>query len=584
LRSLDQLRLLASALAGRTLEVAAAEPGELPWTDGSTVFIDAETVGAHTVEALAVQASLLAAGSLDPRIVRRLVRHPALARRYLAVEAHRALVANEDVLPARLRRLVDHEVAAGLAAPDASLARARSRQPIVDAPPTFGTIRARRLLAAWERAEHAHRDSGADPATPAARAGDRGTLTDLAVDDDFDDLGHLLTSPVGGGGAIGRLLRRLLAPARSRGGGPAGADAPTHVATDRPGTGRRAASSTPPSRLADMLDPRRVGATYPEWDAYRRRYRPDWCTVTETDPPPGGEAAVGLADGLAFRRPLARLGVGLARCRRQPQGEDIDIDAAVEARVDALAGSPRDDDFYVATLRRRRDLAVLVLLDVSGSAGEPGVAGKIVHEHQRAAAVALTAALHELGDRVALYGFNSRGRKSVHLLRVKAFDDHLDGDMARRLSGLTPGAFTRVGAAIRHGTTILEDRAGTARRLLVVLSDGFAYDHGYAGRYGEADAQRALAEARHRGIGCLCLSVGADTTPAALQRVFGAAAHANVPGTDSLAGIIGPLFRAALRSADSQRRTFRRKERTKERLELEGRGDVDRATVLSAHR
>ena len=50
-----------------------------------------------------------------------------------------------------------------------------------------------------------------------------------------------------------------------------------------------------------------------------------------------------MPDGLALRRPLARLGMGLARCRRQRQGDDIDIDAAVEARVDALAGcSPSD--------------------------------------------------------------------------------------------------------------------------------------------------------------------------------------------------------------------------------------------------
>ena len=38
-------------------------------------------------------------------------------------------------------------------------------------------------------------------------------------------------------------------------------------------------------------------------------------------------------------------------------------------------------------------------------------------------------------------------------------------------------------------TTVLEQRSGTPRRLLVVLSDGFAYDHGYEGRYGEADAR-----------------------------------------------------------------------------------------------
>jgi nitric oxide reductase activation protein len=334
-----------------------------------------------------------------------------------------------------------------------------------------------------------------------------------------------------------------------------------------------------------MPDLVRAGTAYPEWDVHRRGYRPEWCTVVEVNPPLGAEADATVPDGVALRRSVARLGISLTQCRRQKQGDDIDIDAAVEARVDTLAGSPHDDDFYIESLRRRRDLAVLVLLDVSGSSGEPGTAGKPVHEHQRAAAAALTAALHELGDRVALYGFNSRGRRAVQLLRIKAFDDHLDDGVARRLASLRPGAFTRLGAAIRHGTSILEERGGTPRRLLVVLSDGFAYDHGYEGLYGEADARRALVEARRRGVGCICLSVGSEAEPAALRRVFGVAAYATVPRGDQLRGVIGPLFRAALRSADAQRRAFQRKERTRERLEVERRIDDSSGTaVLRARR
>jgi hypothetical protein len=449
----------------------------------------------------------------------------------------------------------------------------------------FGSIQARRFLAALDQLEPAPVAADVRPAPPGSSAfSELSALADAAEDD--DDLGNFLSSPVGGGGAVGRLFRRLLSPARARSGaGPPGADAPTHVTSD-PGSGRGAVvSSTAPGALEEIHDIVRDGITYPEWDVHRRRYRADWCTVLEADPPAGQGAVPMLPDGHALRRPLARLGIGLARCRRQRQGDDIDIDAAVEACVDTLAGSPHDDDFYVDTLRRRRDLAVMVLLDVSGSASEPGAAGRSVHEHQRAAAAELTAALHALGDWVALYAFNSRGRQAVQLLRVKSFDDHLDGSVARRLFSLTPGAYTRLGAAIRHGTSILEVRAGTPRRLLVVLSDGFAYDHGYEGRYGEADARRALVEARRRGVGCVCLSVGSNVDLGALRRVFGAAAHATVPRSEQLPALIGPLFRAALGSAEAQRRTFQRKERTRERLEVERRSDVSSgAPVLRARR
>jgi nitric oxide reductase activation protein len=211
------------------------------------------------------------------------------------------------------------------------------------------------------------------------------------------------------------------------------------------------------------------------------------------------------------------------------------------------------------------------LLDISGSAGEPGTSGGTVHEHQRAAALALLVALHDLGDRVALFGFRSQGRSAVEVLPVKQFDDKLDATVLRRLGSLVPAAYTRLGAAIRHAAEVLETRGGTSRRLLVVLSDGFAYDHGYEGAYGEADARRALAEARRRGTACLCLSIAAGTDARALGRVFGSAAHARIPREEQLAGVVGPLFREALRSAELQRRAWQRRERTRELLQIESR-------------
>ena len=189
---------------------------------------------------------------------------------------------------------------------------------------------------------------------------------------------------------------------------------------------------------------------------------------------------------------------------------------------------------------------MLLLLDISGSVSERSANGGTVHEQQRAVVGALAESLHDLGDRVAVFAFRSHGRSAVHVVPVKRFDDQLDTASLRRLSGLEPGGYTRLGAAIRHGAATLEHSGGTARRLLVVVSDGFAYDHGYQGAYGEADARRALGEARRRGVGCLCLSIGADIDAAALRRVFGTAAHASIPRAEMLAGVVGPLFRTAL--------------------------------------
>jgi nitric oxide reductase NorD protein len=177
-----------------------------------------------------------------------------------------------------------------------------------------------------------------------------------------------------------------------------------------------------------------------------------------------------------------------------------------------------------------------------------------VHQQQRTVVANLTVALHDLGDRVALYAYYSQGRSAVSMVPVKRFDDHLDSQVIRRLNSLEPGAYSRLGAAIRHGSAVLEARGGTSRRLLVVLSDGLAYDHGYERAYGAADARRALTEARRRGTGCVCLTVGAGTDVVSLRRVFGSTAHASISRPDELTSVVGPLFRSAIRSAEVKRR------------------------------
>ena len=534
---LTHLGLLASALSGRELQVAPGAPGEPAWTDGTTVFVDADTGKRAQLEALAVQASLLAAGSLDLDMVRPLARRPALARRYLAVEGHRALAANAHVLPPPARALIDAKLAARGDSPAASLAVARSRDAIAEPPNAFGTIRARPLLASRERAAESARAE---------------IEVEIEIEDESAvDATNLLAS--GRGGVIGRWLERMLAPVRLEGGRPPGGDTPTHRgrAPIRSGAAATLATAIAGSLKEAAAESR--GTKYPEWDLQLRRYRPDWCTVQEVEPPSSRAGApLAISDGHGLRRALARLGTGLDSCHRQAQGSDVDIDAAIEAQVAVRAGSPPDEAIYIDSLRRRRDLSVLLLLDVSGSVAEPGASGETVHAHQRAAAAALVAALHDLGDRVALYAFHSRGRAAVHVVPVKRFDDGLES--MQRLRGLVPAAYSRLGAAIRHGAAVIERHGATSRRLLVVLSDGLAYDHGYERAYGAADARRALAEARRRGTACLCLSVGAATDADALRRVFGSAAHAAIPRPDQLRRVIGPLFRSALRSAEVRRR------------------------------
>src|SRR5690606_41977087 len=79
-----------------------------------------------------------------------------------------------------------------------------------------------------------------------------------------------------------------------------------------------------------------------------------------------------------------------------------------------------------------------------------------------------------------------------------------------------PGFYTRMGAAIRHSTSILREQPAE-RRLLLILTDGKPndVDH-YEGRYGIEDTRHAVRAAREAGLTVFCVTVdrnGADYLP-----------------------------------------------------------------------
>lgn len=554
------LELLASAISGKAVKVVSGKMGELAWTDGQTIFIDQALSGRQQRETLIFQSCLLACGSLAADVMRKLKRNSALTERFLVVEGHRALLGSEALLPEIMHAHIDRALAARSDSPANSLEIARGQQTIARPPLFFGRIQPHRILAASpsdtqclsvQSQGHTPRRQHKELKELEADDADTG-------DDDNDSSTAVDAVSVGGAsGIFGPWLQRLLKAVRrgqGREGGTPGTDAATHQS--RRFTPRRGSSvvSTAATTFVDNAASNGSGLKYPEWDMRQNRYREDWCTVHEV-PATIRDNIQPLPPGFNdLRRPLARIGLGLDRCGRQLQGEDIDIDAAIESCIQALAGSTPGESIYVNSQRRRRDLSVLILLDVSASTGESSGDNQTIHQHQCMTAASLTAALHNLGDRVALYAYNSRGRSEVQLLPIKRFDSHFNAISLQRLYSLKPGGFSRLGAAIRHGAAVLESTGGTSRRLLLVLSDGLAYDHGYEKDYGAADACRALAEVNQGGTGSLCLTFGLNADAESLRIIFGSAAHATLTKYSDLSKIIGPLIRTALRSAEVKRR------------------------------
>ncbi|HEX9683535.1 MAG TPA: hypothetical protein VGA13_10665 [Acidimicrobiales bacterium] len=539
-------------------------------TDGKTIFVPGKDRPDSVLLTVLIQAGLLGAGSLGDTMVGELSR-PRTARRYLSIEGRRVAELLREDLPGLARHLEALDLApSGSTDPSDSLCQARSRAPVPDPAPVLGDLR----LDLLRRCDNG--DSEPDARTPldppvTALLSDLADLEATTDDGEEEDPTDHRWRPT-----AQRALKRLVSSVRrfrgrSRGAlshadPSAGGEArPTlsgssHRTARRPGEARApdALSGEPPIGAVDGSD----GETYPEWDAARGIYQPDRCTVRVVDQMTAdvtGSFAAPTTDP-ALKRMLAPL--GLRRCpqRRQAGGDDIDIDAAVEMLLEHQAGCVSEHRPYIESRPSRPDLAALVLLDVSGSAADPSPAGWTIHEHQRDAAIRIVATLAGLGDRCAAYGFLSDGPREVYLLALKRFTESWGAAPLERFASLKPQGFTRLGAAVRCATTILARDGHAQHRLLIVISDGLAYDHGYEGAYASGDTRRALSEARWQGIGCLCLSVGSASPTRQLRDVFGSAAYASASNWPDLRAPMARMLRSAVGSSE-QHRVLRQRRR-----------------------
>jgi nitric oxide reductase NorD protein len=268
-------------------------------------------------------------------------------------------------------------------------------------------------------------------------------------------------------------------------------------------------------------------ARYPEWDHLIAQERPDWTTVLEYEPIPGRASVI---DGLLERDgTLVRRVDALVRAakvsrpswrKRQAEGEQLDLDAAVSAVIDRRLGLTPDSRVYRRQERRTRDLSVLLLLDVSQSTNDivPRVIRPVL-EIEREAAALLAHAMARIGDQFAIRAFCSDRRSDVRYYRIKDFERTYDDGAKRLLAGLTGRFSTRIGAALRHAGS---EHAGrrSYRRLLLVITDGEPSDLDVADRkYLVEDARRAVHGLAHAGIDVFCvgLDAGGDKY---LTRIF----------------------------------------------------------------
>ena len=268
---------------------------------------------------------------------------------------------------------------------------------------------------------------------------------------------------------------------------------------------------------------------YPEWDYLIQLERPAWVTVQERRAKTGDLA---LIDSITaeHKRVISRMKFlldamqpqGVQRIRKLEDGDEIDLNAALAALVDIRMGQQPDPRIMMRSVRKTRDISVMVLLDLSHSTNER-VAGQehTVLELTRQACVLLADAITKVGDPFAVHGFCSDGRHDVNYWRFKDFGQPYDDLVKARLAGMSGQLSTRMGAAIRHAAAALRQQK-SAKKLLLVITDGEPADVDVRDpQYLRHDTKKAVEEAGRSGINTYCMSLD-PRADQYVSRIFGA--------------------------------------------------------------
>ncbi len=261
---------------------------------------------------------------------------------------------------------------------------------------------------------------------------------------------------------------------------------------------------------------------YDEWDYQRRHYRKQWCMLREVE--------IIAGDGTFVDATLKKYAPQVAQLKRtfemlrgedrlfkrQKNGDDVDFDALIAGYADMQTGRELTERLFTRRHKAERNLAALFMVDMSGSTKG------WINEAERESLVLLSEALEVLGDRYAIYGFSGITRKRCEIFRIKRFDEPYSDAVRRRIAGIAPQDYTRMGAAIRHLSALLQT-VDARTRLLVTLSDGKPDDYSdhYRGEYGIEDTRQALLEAHRAGIKPFCITIDSEAR-AYLPHMYGA--------------------------------------------------------------
>lgn len=340
--------------------------------------------------------------------------------------------------------------------------------------------------------------------------------------------------------SLGMFLENMESAAQQAPGDKKGDDDAKGDASDQPGGGDEGSEGELPVEIDWFY--------YDEWDFRAGDYKPRWNRVGERfskeDDNEFYDDTLRHHHGLVMEtrkqfemmRPEA-----FKKIKRLEDGEELDLDLAIEFMIDKKAGTGPQARIYNRRNKLERDVAVAFLLDMSASTDEEIEKQRQKHEPgdddddnfdgdprryfqwlaarrakamveppkriidlEKESAVLIVEALEAIGDSYGIYGFSGYGRDNVEFHVIKELGEEMDEHARKRIGAIEPIRSTRMGPAIRHTIHKLQEYDAKVK-ILILVSDGRPQDHGY-GRdrtekeYAVHDTKQALNEAKRFGI------------------------------------------------------------------------------------
>jgi len=254
---------------------------------------------------------------------------------------------------------------------------------------------------------------------------------------------------------------------------------------------------------------------YHEWDYHNQSYRPDWVSVYEALHPSGNAADIDrlLTKHAALAKRLKKMldlikPQDKVRIRYQEEGSELDLDVALRSLIDYKSGATPDPRINMSHKTSGRNIAVMLLLDLSESLNEKAAGcDQTILELSREAVSLLAWAIEKLGDPFAIAGFHSNTRHDVRYLHIKGYSESWDDRVKGRLAAMEAGYSTRMGAAMRHAAHYLEQQQAD-KKLMLVLTDGEPSDvDSKDARILIEDARQAVKELDQQGIYAYCINL-----------------------------------------------------------------------------